>query len=72
MLKFLIFTKKYENNNVNPSSFPTTSHLLAHDFSADDKNSWTLIEQKALSWLKKKLPDVNIEQVISNIQALVK
>lgn len=40
--------------------------------SADDKNTWAMIEQKALEWLKKKLPDVNIEQVISNIQALVK
>ena len=40
--------------------------------SAGDKNSWAMIEQKALSWLKKKLPDIDIEKVISNIQALVK
>ena len=34
----------------------------------DERDSWFLIEQKALTWLKKTLPDVNIEQVISKIQ----
>ena len=28
--------------------------------SAGDKNSWAMIEQKAFSWLKKKLADVYI------------
>ena len=32
-----------------------------------EKNSWIMIEQKAISWLKKTLPDVDIEKVISKI-----
>ena len=34
----------------------------------DLKNSWIMIESKALSWLKMTLPDVDIDQIISNIE----
>lgn len=36
-----------------------------------EKNSWFLIEQKAINWLNKKLPDVDINQVISNTERLI-
>lgn len=36
--------------------------------SPDLKNSWIMIESKALSWLKMTLPDVDIDQIISNIE----
>ena len=36
--------------------------------SSNEKNSWIMIEQKALAWLKKNLPDADIEQVISKVR----
>ncbi|KAK8842130.1 von Willebrand factor A domain-containing protein 5A [Tritrichomonas musculus] len=41
-------------------------------YSPDEKNSWGMIEQKALAWLKKTLPNVNIEQAISQVQSKAK
>ena len=37
-----------------------------------EKNSWIMIEQKAISWLKKTLPNVDIEKVISKIDLCLK
>ena len=39
--------------------------------SANKKNSWILIVQKAIDWLKKTLPNANIEKIISKIEKLV-
>ncbi|KAK8892617.1 von Willebrand factor A domain-containing protein 5A [Tritrichomonas musculus] len=39
--------------------------------SPGDKNSWIMIEQKALDWLKKTLPEVNIDLIISRIESLI-
>lgn len=35
------------------------------------KNSWMMIEQKAINWLKKKLNGFNIEQIIAETQKLI-
>ncbi|KAK8840703.1 von Willebrand factor A domain-containing protein 5A [Tritrichomonas musculus] len=34
-------------------------------------NSWMMIEQKAINWLKKKLKGINIEQIIAEIQKAI-
>lgn len=39
--------------------------------SSNEKNSWAMIEMKALKWLKNTLPNIDIEQVISKIQHFV-
>lgn len=39
--------------------------------SSDEKNSWFMIEQKALTLLKKTLPNIDIEQIISKIETLI-
>ncbi|KAK8852775.1 von Willebrand factor A domain-containing protein 5A [Tritrichomonas musculus] len=39
--------------------------------SADKKNSWIMIVEKALNWLAKMLPKVDIEEVISRIEKLI-
>ena len=41
-------------------------------YPSNEKNSWGMIEQKALTWLKKTLPNVNIEQAISQVQSKAK
>ena len=39
--------------------------------SSNEKNSWCMIEKKALVWLKKTLPNIDIEQIISKIETLI-
>ena len=39
--------------------------------SKSEKKSWILIEQKALNWLKKNLPDIDFNQIISKIEQLI-
>lgn len=37
----------------------------------NQRNSWMMIEQKAINWLEKQLHGVNIENVIENTQKLI-
>ena len=39
--------------------------------SPNQRNSWMMIEQKAINWLEKQLHGVNIENVIENTQKLI-
>ena len=42
-----------------------------HVKSNDQKNLWTMIEQKAVKWLKKSLPEANIDQLIKDTESLI-
>ena len=39
-----------------------------HIRSADKKNTWKMIEQKAIDWLKKTLPQCNINEIMKEIE----
>lgn len=39
--------------------------------SEKEKNSWMMIEQKAIKWLKKQMDRVNIEQIIIDTQKVI-
>lgn len=44
---------------------------VIHVRSANEKNSWLMIEQKAIEWLKKTLPNVNVEEIIAKTESLI-
>ena len=45
---------------------------VLHTKAADEQNVWIMIEQKALSWLAKALPNADIEKLINDAKLLIK
>ena len=63
---------KPKNKEIEESCIATIIAIVAMRVkSSNERNSWKMVEQKALNWLKNALPKVNIEDVISEIESSI-
>ncbi|OHT14129.1 von Willebrand factor type A domain containing protein [Tritrichomonas foetus] len=55
----------------NPIICTLIALALLHKFSNDVKNSWMMLETKALKWLSGKLENVDIQAVIAHVESII-